>query len=307
MSGETAEQRDAAAESELEEGFARSLRSDDGGTDAAEDNGADGATAAAVEGGAGNPADGADGGTTEEPSDGAEDAPATTPPPEMPEYRVPPEAEQPPAARTGVPAVQESAPMLEAVPEDIEEEWKRLKAVSPEAARLALEDSPEGERLRSRLESYGAELALDRAERVLELRDRARQEAERSRRAVEEHNRQFFATLGSRVPEYTAMLRDSGRAGELRAYQRDVVRWIESKPYAEGARLMRIAQSGKDAGEVADLLERFERERAGARRTPDPTGALAVPGRRGPSVAPAGVGDKDDFDAGFRLSLNEKR
>ena len=94
----------------------------------------------------------------------------------------------------------------------------------------------------------------------------------------------------------------SKRAEELRAYQQELFRWIESKPYAEGARLMRVAQTGTNAEEVADLLSRFDAER-NKTRTPDPGGALAVPGRRGPAVAPAGIGDRNDWDAGFRMAL----
>ena len=194
------------------------------------------------------------------------------------------------------------ARMLEAVPDGIAEELEDLRRINPEAARLALEDSPEGESLRSRLERYGADLAMDKAEYIMDRRERARHEEMRSRQAVEEHNRRFFATLDSRVPDYAAMLRDASRRHELRAYQQELFRWIEGKPYAEGARLMRIAQAGTNAEEVADLLSRFDAERNRS-RTPDPGGALAVPGRRGPAVAPTGIGDKDDWDAGFRMAL----
>lgn len=238
---------------------------------------------------------------------------ASAPPTEKEEY-APPQDTTPPAPPLpleepdgrGTPetATQAAPPvrMLEAVPDAIAEELEDLRRINPDAARLALEDSPEGESLRSRLERYGADLAMDKAEYIMDRRERARHEEMRSRQAVEEHNRRFFATLDSRVPDYAAMMRDPGRAEELRAYQQELFRWIESKPYAEGARLMRVAQTGTNAEEVADLLSRFDAER-NKTRTPDPGGALAVPGRRGPAVAPAGIGDKNDWDAGFRMAL----
>ncbi|HIX40498.1 MAG TPA: hypothetical protein H9857_06820 [Candidatus Desulfovibrio intestinigallinarum] len=247
-------------------------------------------------------------------ADRNDDAPPEAERPAQKEEYVPPQDTTPPAPPLpleepdgrGTPetATQAAPPvrMLEAVPDDIAEELENLRRINPDAARLALEDSPEGESIRSRLESYGADLAMDKAERIMEQRERARHEEMRSRQAVEEHNRRFFATLDSRVPDYAAMMRDPGRAEELRAYQQELFRWIESKPYAEGARLMRVAQTGTNAEEVADLLSRFDAER-NKTRTPDPGGALAVPGRRGPAVAPAGIGDKNDWDAGFRMAL----
>lgn len=275
-------------ESALAEGFALAMNGDG-------DDGTDGGTEA---------------GAASEPDtpDGTAEAEQPVQPsqPVQPVREMPPQPTQSVAQPSVAQAPEEAAPLLEEVPENIRAEWDNLRHLSPEAARLALEDSPEGARLRSRLELYGADLTMDRAERVLELRERARMEAASSRRAVEEHNRNFYATLDSRVPDYAAMMRDPARAGELRAYQQEVIRWIESKPYGEGARLMRIAQYGKDAGEVAGLLESFARERQRA-RTPDPGGALAVPGRRGPAVAPAGLGDRDDWDAGFRLATADAR
>lgn len=76
---------------------------------------------------------------------------------------------------------------------------------------------------------------------------------------------------------------------------------IAAKPYAEAAQLMEVARNGRDPAQVSALLTRFERERGGGRKQPDPTGALAVPGRGAP-VAPTGVGDKDDFDAGWNAN-----
>ena len=160
-------------------------------------------------------------------ADRNDDAPPEAERPAQKEEYVPPQDTTPPAPPLpleepdgrGTPetATQAAPPvrMLEAVPDDIAEELENLRRINPDAARLALEDSPEGESIRSRLESYGADLAMDKAERIMEQRERARHEEMRSRQAVEEHNRRFFATLDSRVPDYAAMMRDPGRAEEF--------------------------------------------------------------------------------------------
>lgn len=191
------------------------------------------------------------------------------------------------------------------VPEEIADELKTLKTLNPDAAALALEDSPEGASVRARLEQYGAELAQDRAEQVLYQRQQAqaRREAETARfeQARDAHNAAFKAMFARDHPDYAAMLADPGRKAEAAKYQQDVFDWIAAKPYAEADELMQIAKSGRDPSQVSALLTRFERERRGGRKQPDPTGALAVPGRGAP-VAPTGVGDKDDFDAGWNAN-----
>lgn len=191
------------------------------------------------------------------------------------------------------------------VPEEIADELETLKKLNPQAAALALEDTPEGASIRARLEQYGAELAQDRAEQVLYRRQQvqAQREAETARfeQARDAHNAAFKAMFERDHPEYAAMLADPGRKAEAVKYQQDVFDWIAAKPYAEAAELMHIAKSGRDPAQVSALLTRFERERGGRPKQPDPTGALAVPGRGAP-VAPTGVGDKDDFDAGWNAN-----
>lgn len=191
------------------------------------------------------------------------------------------------------------------VPDEIADEMETLKTLNPDAAALALEDSPEGASVRARLEQYGAELAQDRAEQVLYQRQQAqaRREAETARfeQARDAHNTAFKAMFARDHPDYAAMLADPGRKAEAAKYQQNVFDWIAAKPYAEAAELMQIAKSGRDPSQVSALLTRFERERGGGRKQPDPTGALAVPGRGAP-VAPTGVGDKDDFDAGWNAN-----
>lgn len=187
-------------------------------------------------------------------------------------------------------------------PAEIADELETLKTLHPAAAALALEDTPEGASVRARLEQYGAELAQDRAEQVLYWRQQAqvRREAEAARfeQAREAHNAAFKAMFERDHPEYAAMLADPGRKAEAVKYQQDVFDWIGAKPYAEAARLMEVARNGRDPAQVSALLAQYKRERGGKPKQPDPTGALAVPGRGAP-VAPAGVGDKDDFDAGW--------
>lgn len=191
------------------------------------------------------------------------------------------------------------------IPEDIADEYETLKTLNPDAAALALEDSPEGATVRSRLEQYGAELAQDRAEQVLFQRRQVQAlrqaQIEREKQIKEAHNRAFRNMFEREHPEYAAMLFNPNRKAEAARYQQDVFRWIEAMPYSEAAGLMEIAKNGRDPAQVSALLTRFERERNAGRRQPDPTGALAVPGRGAP-VAPTGIGDKDDFDAGWNAN-----
>ncbi len=193
---------------------------------------------------------------------------------------------------------------LESVPEEIADEIKELEAISPAAAKLAMEDSPEGAAVRERLVNYGAAMAQDRAEFVLARRDQAHKEAtaeaKRNEAAVRAHNENFMGTIKRELPDYFALLNDPARKAEAAKYQQDVFSWIGSKPYTEATPLMEIARSGRDVNQVVSLLKQFESERRGGKTTPDPTGALAVPGRGAPT-APAGIGDKDDFDAGWNL------
>lgn len=229
-------------------------------------------------------------GQQEEP----EPAPQVQPQPE------PEPAPQP--APQGQPAPEPK--QLENVPEELAEELKELEAISPEAAKLALEDSAEGAAVRERLINLGAAIAQDRAEFVLAQRAQAQKEAdaaaEQYAAAVRAHNDNFMGTIRRELPEYFAMVSDPARKAEAAKYQQDVFGWIESKPYSEAAPLMKIAMSGRDVNQVVSLLKQFENERRGGKNRPDPTGALAVPGRGAPT-APAGIGDKDDFDAGWGL------
>ncbi len=190
-------------------------------------------------------------------------------------------------------------------PEELAEELKELKKLNPQAAELALEDSPEGEGIRRRLAEYGAMAAQDRAESILDKRERSARaqqlDMERRRQAIEEHNRHFQAVIRRDHPEFTALMSDPGRRAEAARMMNDIFAWISAKPYAEAAPLMQIAKSGRDPEEVSALITRFKQERGRtAPRRPGPEGAYAVPGR-GAAAAPSGDVGKDDFDAGFDM------
>ena len=224
---------------------------------------------------------------------------------EQPAQPAPPMPAQQPYQQIERPQASEPAKPLIEVPEHLVDELANLKKLNPAAAELALEDSPEGERLRSRMEEYGAEMALDRAEIVLDKRNRetAAHQAEvaRQQQTIAEHNNRFMATLQREHPEYAAMITDPARREEAVKKQNEIMGWISAKPYAEGARLMKIAQEARDPNEVCALITQFESERQAKPKQADPTGALAVPGRGAPT-APAGIGDKDDFDAGWNAN-----
>lgn len=198
----------------------------------------------------------------------------------------------------------DEVPATVELPEELAQEFERLKRMDPAAAAVALEDSPDGQATRVRLEQYGAELAHDHAGLVLMQRQRESERAllreERARQAVQERQRQFMEVMRREHPDFHALLAGDDLAAQMR-FSRDVRSWIEAKPYAEAAPLMEIYSRSSDPYEVGRLLTQFRNERRA--RRPDPAGALAVPGRGG-TVAPAGIGDTDDFHAGLTLSLS---
>ena len=201
------------------------------------------------------------------------------------------------------------------IPEQYHEELERLKKKSPEAAALAQENSLEGEQVRDLLQEYGASVAYESARTTLIQRNRAVQEQnkeqQRIQEAVQRQNAYFTDMLQREQPAYLQLCQDKNRRPE--ALIKDIFDWIGSKPYAEGARLMPIAQGSRNPHEISALLNQYQKERnvkIGQPRQPstrrgDPTGAIAVPSRGAP-VAPAGIGDQDSFDAGWNLNESDR-
>lgn len=213
-----------------------------------------------------------------------------------------PVSEMPPDTRPAEP----QPPQTVTLSEELQQEYARLEQLDPEAARMALEDSPAGEAMRYRLEQLGAELALDHAliirmqrQQVQDLDARKMEQARQEALARQTH---FLNVMQHDHPEFHTLLTGDDVAAQVR-FRNDIRRWIESKPYAEAAPLMETFSRSRDPQEVSRLLTQFKQERNAGR--PDPTGALAVPGRGG-TVAPAGIGSKDDFSAGLSLSLSSK-
>lgn len=218
---------------------------------------------------------------------------------ELPGYDEHTETESQPVTTPTTPQPETQLPvqpagLLEVVPENIAEEWDNLNKLNPAAAKLALEDSPEGEAIRKRLENYGAEQAQDRAEMTLYMRNQ-------EQATIDAHNRRFRETLQRNNPEYFSMISDPSRKAEAAKYFQDVFDWIGSKPYAEAQGLMEVAQHGRDPEQICALINRFEKEKGTANKKPDATGAYAIPSRGAPT-APTGIEDKDDFDAGWNLN-----
>ena len=187
---------------------------------------------------------------------------------------------------------------LEKAPDNIAEEWEELKRLNPQAAELALEDSEAGAAIRKRMENYGADIAQDKAEKILEERTSAIEQARAQREAVEAYNRRYVETIKSKNPAYYDLTTNPNRKAEATKYFQDINAWIEGKPYREAGPLLQIARQG-NADQVLALIAKYESEKG--KKRPDPTGALAVPARGMPG-APSGIGDKDSFDAGWELN-----
>ena len=217
--------------------------------------------------------------------------PMTSGQPAQPEPEVPPQVP--------VHAHPEEVKKIEEVPDNIRAELEELKRLNPRAAELALEDSEEGAAIRRRMANYGAEAAQDRAEVVLDRREAEVEKARAAQSAVEAYNKRYMETIRQGNPEYYSLINDPKRKAEASQYFNSISDWIQSKPYKEAQLLMQIAQKG-NADQVLQLIAKFESEKGGRKRA-DPTGALAVPGRGAP-MAPAGIGDKDDLDAGWNLN-----
>lgn len=203
-----------------------------------------------------------------------------------------------PAAPTTQPREEPHEPKTVDIPEAITAEFAELEQLSPEAAAIAREDSPEGETLRRRLAEYGADNAMDRAELFMARREREAVAAERQAGMVEAANRTFVTVVRQAHPD---LFEASRSKADNERFQADMRAWIEEKPYAEAAPLMQTFLHGRDPYAVAELITRFKNERQSppkARANPD--GALAVP-RRGAPAVPQGVGSKDDFDAGWNI------
>jgi hypothetical protein len=190
------------------------------------------------------------------------------------------------------------------VPSDEQKgEIAELEKLSPQAAALAMEDSPEGEDVRKRLNELGALQAHDRAEYLLDRRAKASALAAEQQRATEAYNRQFYAIIGRDHPDVMEMVRNPAKLADVAKFHNDLKAWIESKPYKDAMPLMQTFQAGR-ADQVSALFTRFKTERDGAvkkqAKKPDPTGALAVPTRGAPIST--SIGDEDDFDAGWNLN-----
>lgn len=191
------------------------------------------------------------------------------------------------------------------MPEHLQSEFERLEAIDPELAQLALEDSADGQAIRARLEEYGAAIAHDHARLVVLTRqqqhDMEQVRQEQALRDAQAQQAHFMGVMQQEHPDFHSLITGNDQAAQVR-FRNEMLSWIQGKPYAEAAPLMQIFQNSRDPRQVAGLLTQFKSERAAAKR-PDPTGALAVPGRGG-TVAPAGIGDKDDFDAGLDAGLS---
>ncbi|MBQ7607966.1 MAG: hypothetical protein IJU76_08370 [Desulfovibrionaceae bacterium] len=197
------------------------------------------------------------------------------------------------------------------IAEDIKAEYEELKKKNPQVAYLAQTDSPIGETLRKQLLEYGADHADDMGKNFITRQKMEQQiEAQKQAQARNEYESQlryYNSVFNQRQPEYAKLYadaqRDVNKAQELRAYQNELLSWIEAKPYKEASSMMQIALHGTDPVQVCDLISRFNEERGKKPRAtkPNPTGAFAVPSR-GTATPPPGIGDKDSFDSGWEIN-----
>lgn len=194
------------------------------------------------------------------------------------------------------------------VSDDLKAELEDLAKRDPRYAALALEDSPEGERLRSGLEEFGVDFAAERADTVLMRRDvDARLNAVQTTATTAAEAavvQTFYATVATKHDDWVALATNPDKRAEYDQYMSGMRQWAENRPYAEGVEAFRIMEKGTPA-EVISLLDRYkESTGTGARSASSAADALAVPSRPGPPPSRTRA-PKDDFDAGFEEALRE--
>jgi hypothetical protein len=182
-----------------------------------------------------------------------------------------------------------------------------LSKENPECAKLALEDSKDGARIRRILSEYGTDIAATQAEIILDHRGKAAQEqtvAATAKKAAEE---QHYAKLAEDHPEFGEVLRNRDPE-KVAAMQKDIAAWINTLPYGEGSRYAEVLLKGNTA-QVSEVLGKFklfalaqlETQRTKAEDTKREQAAaaagFAVPSK--PRAVPKQQPNEDDFDSAF--------
>lgn len=197
------------------------------------------------------------------------------------------------------------------IPDEIKDDFDSLSKENPRVAALLTEDTPEAKRLRSALAEYGREYVEEKAEVLLTRRELeakiATVESHQRLTAQEQAQRAFFSEIGAKHPDFVAVY----GTPEHQTYMAGVSTWVESKPYSEAVKLVKVIEQGTPA-EIVALLDKYKSEtqqggqatRQQTQRDPRAAAAAAVPAR--PSPMPRQTGPKDSFDAGWDMVPDQK-
>ena len=197
------------------------------------------------------------------------------------------------------------------IPDEIKEDFEELSKENPRIAALLAEDTPDAKRLRSALAEYGREYVEEKAEMLLTRRELeakiATVESHQRLTAQEQAQRAFFSEIGAKHPDFVAVY----GTPEHQTYMAGVSTWVESKPYSEAVKLVKVIEQGTPA-EIVALLDKYKSEtqqggqatRQQTQRDPRAAAAAAVPAR--PSPMPRQTGPKDSFDAGWDMVPDQK-
>ena len=197
------------------------------------------------------------------------------------------------------------------IPDEIKDDFDSLSKENPRVAALLTEDTPEAKRLRSALAEYGREYVEEKAEVLLTRRELeakiATVESHQRLTAQEQAQRAFFSEIGAKHPDFVAVY----GTPEHQTYMAGVSTWVDSKPYSEAVKLVKVIEQGTPA-EIVALLDKYKSEtqqggqatRQQTQRDPRAAAAAAVPAR--PSPMPRQTGPKDSFDAGWDMVPDQK-
>ena len=194
---------------------------------------------------------------------------------------------------------QQAAPKEEE-PEPTED----LDGIAEEYRPMFKEKGADGDRMRKMLEDFGPEYAQNYAETVKIKRDMAESKEQIQRQIEDDRLQKHRDALAKAAPEFADAIQGRDEQG-WNDLINGVRAWIDTLPYAEGAKMTRIADSGTTA-EVADMLGKYSQFRKGSK---DATRNLAksniaVP-RTGSSLPTSTRADANDFDAAWEEAAKE--
>lgn len=212
-------------------------------------------------------------------------------------------------AGPGTEATPPPAPAAKIEDENLAQLVDNFAAKHPDLAAMVREDSPDGKRLRKRLEDYGEELTLDAAENIA-LRRQMASKGEEDKAAREQwaEDQKTAARNAHRAEIYrvhpdVAKIKADGKLNAV--FDAELTSWIEELPYQQGKKWAFISEHG-DASQVIEMLNKFKEHLAAkkAAAESEADAAEGVPSQGAPAPKPKpGKADPNDYSGGMAEAL----